>query len=372
MQSVNHDGLPGKNDAVDVPGDLTSRSSDPSSATPGRHADAWVAPEAAPPQPGENQVALVGGSVAGDRLGAAGSAIARGDARHGGEGSRGLGPGPSSSDRHGFDDENPLAALALSGPAAVLDGGFDLLRFRFRRLVGLAACLFLPIQIVQLLISISRGVASDASGGGLSVLGRSGDGQGLVLLIGLARAVALSLLGIGVGHMVAGWLAHRDPTFRETVGHIARRCWCAPAIVAISLAVKLPASCLVVVGFFLADALLFTSSVASGAEALGPWRAVRRSWSLGRAGYGTALTLSIGGFVISEVLRVVLLVGPLALASFFDLPDGLLIIVQQSGLLVLLITEPLTACIAARGYLELRCRTEGFDLERRAESRGLT
>jgi hypothetical protein len=81
------------------------------------------------------------------------------------------------------------------------------------------------------------------------------------------------------------------------------------------------------------------------------------------------MVVSLGGLAISMVLRTALWLGPLALVSA-TVPSGLLaVLVARLGALVLLVTEPLVACIAARAWLELRCRTEGYDLERWRDAR---
>ena len=270
---------------------------------------------------------------------------------------------------------NPLVSLNVTGPGGILDGGFDLLRFRFWRLVGLAAALFIPLQLADLWISLSLGTsaATDAGSTDLSTLiGPQGiGGSGWSLLVAVVRSVALCLLGIGVGHLVAGWLQGRDPTFGQVVGAMARRCWVAPVVVAVALSAKVALSCLGGIGFFLADALFFIAGIVAGAEVLGPFATIGRSFRLTRAAYGVALVTCIGSFIISQVLQLALTAGPVVLVASFQPPEGWLLVVEQLASLVLLVALPLTACIAARAYVELRCRTEGFDLVRRQGERGL-
>lgn len=336
---------------------------------------AWVPPEtpsgASAPIPVAWDDESRAGGLASVLGGGAGVAVARGDARA----DRPEGPSRRVDDGDAGLPGNPVARLGLVGPGGILDGGFGLLRFRFWRLVGLTAVLVVPLQLVGLWIALSAGTTASSGTGSDDVgnlVGPQGlDAGGWPLVLALARSVALFLLGMAVGHLLEGWLAGEDRSFGEALGVAARRCWVAPVAVAVTLTCKVLVSCLGGVGFFLADALFFTAGVAAGAERLGPFAAVGRSFRLSRAAYGLALVTVIGGWVISQLLQVALTLGPVLLVASFQPPDGWVLVAQQVASLVLLVTLPLTACIAARGYVELRCRTEGFDLVRRQEERGL-
>lgn len=328
----------------------------------------WVAPETPAergPVPGRGvaEVDVV-------RSGLGGIAVARGDARP----ARGRdGSGAVSM------EANPLARLSVTGPGGILDGGFDLFRFRFRRLVGLAATIFLPLQLLDLVVSLTVGAASSTAAGsagedlglaGLSDLSTAGsDGWGVASI--LLRSIGLCLLGISVGYLVAAWIEGEDRTYRQAMLYALRRVWVAPVIVVVGALVKLPLACLGLVGWFLGDALLFVAGIAAGAERLGPFAAVGRSFRLTRGAYGVALVVCIGGFVITFVLQFALTLGPLLLLAAVSIPEGWLVVVEQASSLVLLIALPVTACIAARAYVDLRCRTEGLDLQVHAARDGL-
>jgi hypothetical protein len=75
--------------------------------------------------------------------------------------------------------------------------------------------------------------------------------------------------------------------------------------------------------------------------------------------------------VISAVLQLSLYLGPVLLASFFVSSEPMLLALQQVALLSLLVTQPLTAAIAARAYVEFRCRSEALDLALRRRDLGL-
>lgn len=300
----------------------------------------------------------------GPDLGAAGVALARADA-----GRRPRGEERSTT----LTDVPPFLPLRSVGPGAVLDGAFDVLRFRLGRMVALAATLYAPLLLVQFLFQLRYGLGpSSASGASSSpfvvaALGADQSAWGVVF-VGLNQ-LALSLLGIAAGFQVASWLDGQDPTYGTTLRVMLRRSWVAVLVVLLSALVRVPFLCFSVLGWWLSDAFVFSVSATAGGEALGPWAALRTTMRRVRHAYGFALVVSLGGLAISVVLRTALWLGPLALVST-AVPSGLLLaVVARLGSLVLLVTEPLVACVAARAWLELRCRTEGYDLERWRDAR---
>jgi hypothetical protein len=283
-----------------------------------------------------------------------GLATARGDA-------------PEPEDLLPADHEVILRSLRPMGPGAVLDSAFDLLRLRFRRLVGVAACLFVPVRILDLVTMIATGDATERYHVGPALLLLGGD-SGWSWLIVVLQSLALSVLGLCVGHLVQRLVAGADASFRELMSLALRRGWVALAILPLTFVIRAPLSC-IPLGFLAADALVFTTSVVAGAERLGPWRALRRSIALSRRAFGRMLAVVLGGLLISQLLRISFYSGPVALAANFSTSGAVLTAVGQAGSLVVLVAEPLTACIAARAYLDLRCRNEGLDLRLRLHER---
>lgn len=261
-------------------------------------------------------------------------------------------------------EANPLADLRPVSAGAVLDGGFELLRYRFGRLTALAACLFVPVWLCNVVLAIvvpPEQAATPGSGIGWSALS-TGSSSPLVFVVAAAQLVALSILGLCTGHLAMSLARGEDPSLRELGALALRRSWVALLIVPLNAGVHALTACFFGVGWVLGDALVFLSSVAAGAERLGPWHGFRRSWNLTRPQYGRALVISFGALCIAQVIRWSLSVGPTVLLTSLDPASRLvgLFTAMSSG--VLLLTEPLTACIAARAYLDLRCRRDGVDL----------
>ncbi len=308
-----------------------------------------------------------------------GVAVARGDAKAGPRAR----PAPPPVSVHGTRrdtgddpaaalDGNPLVQLGPVGPGAVLDGAFNLLRFRFRRMVALCAVVFIPVQLLDLGFAISAGTDTASDVPQLQLFD-SGTPMPFGVALGMLvlRACALFLLGMAAGVLVDGWLDGRDVAFGEVIGAVARRCWVVPIVVVAAGLAKWSAACFGLFGFFLVDALVFIAGPVAGAERIGPFASIGRSVRLGKATFGNALAICFGGFLITSVVRVALAVGPIVLVQMLGLPEGWLLLIDQVSSLTLLVTLPLTACIAARAYLDLRCRAEGLDLVRRQDARGL-
>lgn len=267
-------------------------------------------------------------------------------------------------------DDNPLLPLRRLGVGAALDLAFDLFSFRFRRLVGLAACVVLPVQLLDLALrqSASGGSGTEQGSVGSALLFVGGSSDWVILTIAL-QALGLSILGICTGYLVGQLLRGQDATFRIVFGVGARRCGVALAIVALSVLIRVLFAFIPVLGLLIGDALVFTASIAAGVEVLGPVTALRRSISLSRGAFGPAMVLSLASLVITEVIRISLYIGPTVLVSFFTPPEGWLVAIEQLAALIQLVVQPLTACIAATSYLLLRARVEGLDLQQRCSTR---
>jgi hypothetical protein len=233
--------------------------------------------------------------------------------------------------------------------------------------------LFLPIQLVELAVALSTGTQAATDGTGqlqlLDLGGRGATSWGLLFVV--LDSAALFVLGMAAGHLVDGWLAGRDDPFGTVLGAVARRIWVVPIVVVVGAVAKTAAACFGGVGFFLVDALFLVAGPVAGAERTGPFATIGRSVRLAKGAYGQALAVSVGGFAITFVLRFALALGPFVLLASLSLPEQWAVVAGQASSVTLLVTMPLTACIAARTHVDLRCRVEGLDLVRREEARGL-
>lgn len=269
------------------------------------------------------------------------------------------------------DRPSPLADLRPVGPGAVLDGAVDLLRHRFGRIVALAACLFVPVWLLNVVLALAA--PPPLSGGsGLDWSGMStATSSPLVYLVMALQLVALSVLGLCVGHLAIELACGRDASLSELGSVALRRGWVALLIVPLNALVHGPALCFAGVGWIIGDALVFLSSVVAGAERRGPWSSFVRGMSLTRAEFGRALAISLGGLCLTQLIRLSLSFGPTVLITSLAPGSSLATMFGALSTGVLLLTQPLSACIAARAYLDLRCRRDGLDLVLRRERSSL-
>lgn len=295
-------------------------------------------------------------------LGVAGQATARADSRLDSAAQERLLASRSAR----VEDRNPMDPPKRLSVLSGLDFGFSLLEFRFKTLLGLSAAFFLPIQVLEAVFRLGLNSTSELPNSviGPSVLALGGSSAASVLILGL-RTIALSLLGICVGHLVMSLANGHQSSFSELLKVAAKRSWVAALIVGFSLLIRAPMACLPVVGFLIADALLFIASIAAGAERLGPLAAIMRSVRLTRSAFAVTLLFVLGSLAMTQILRLSLSIGPLSLLALFTPPENWMVIAGQISALVLLLVEPLSACLAAGGYVMLRSRSEGFDIELR-------
>jgi hypothetical protein len=264
---------------------------------------------------------------------------------------------------------NPFHRLSPVTPTGVLDGGIDLLRLRFAPLAVLTAMVVLPAQLVVLVVQLRQGLPVESAE--VSSPWRLAQGGAAAFASGFAGILADSMVGFAAGVMAADLLEDRVRPGRTLVAAAARRWW-VPALVAVmAVPLKGLGLLLALVGYFVVDAYLMCSSVAAGAEGLGPAAAIGRSALLARGNAGRAFGISVGAFAFTMTLRLVLFLGPGAVVSQFTTSEAALLATQQAGSLAVLICTPLTACMMARAYVDLRCRAEGLDLVRRQRDLGL-
>jgi len=272
-------------------------------------------------------------------------------------------------------DDGPLAGVGPVGVLGVLDGGFALLRFRFAGIVGVSAVVLLPVQLAELVVALNSGVPSGSDAlttpTSFEVLAASSTTTVWSTLFLVLLAGATTWVGMVVGVLVASWWQGVDLSVTRAAQAAGRRWWVVPVLTAVTLAIKVPATCFLGIGFVVADAFLFTAAVVAGAERLGPFASVARSFDLSRRNIGVALGVVALGLFLTLVIQLVVMAGPLLLGSALGIDGTAGLVVQQASGLVALVTVPLTACFAARAWVEFRCRSEGADLDGWVVRRGL-
>lgn len=254
----------------------------------------------------------------------------------------------------------------------LLDGSFAALRQRARSIVTIVAGLVVPLSIFQ--GWISRDDLGGATFGDLindpTVAQEVSDsssvfGAGFFVsqLLGL---LVTAIAGVAVARVVHGWFEGRDTTVAEALIFTGRRM----GAILVSFAVI---HVLEGVGFVLlivpGMAVLVLSSLTSpvlAVENLGPVASMRRSWELVRRRTGTTigliLLLGLVQYGVSQAVGTLPSLGALALG-----PDRAWPLVAVANMMTSIILIPVSGAAMCLTYLDIRFRTEGLDLRRRAE-----
>lgn len=274
--------------------------------------------------------------------------------------------GPSSTAREVVG--SPVSRLGPRSLRQLLDGGFEVFRFRAAITGGLAAVLVLPLVAAPTIVTAiwwSSATIDDVGNVGLGDPSANPfDVSGLAVWGWLGASLAHTFLAVAVGHLVAGWLTGSDPTRREALSHVLRR---TPAVLVAWMSVSAIKAVSFVpcgVGVVFVVPLFALLGPVLGAERLGPLGSVNRAFTLGKATYWRLVAISIGFGVVSGTVRLALEFAPAALGSILGIGPGAGLVVST----VVQIVASVVLAIVLVGtttltYLDARVRIEGLDLE---------
>ena len=258
------------------------------------------------------------------------------------------------------------------GVIDLLDGSFAALRQRARTLAAIVAGLVVPLSLFQ-------GWLSRNALGGASFIDLVNDptiaeevsqtGQvydGAFFLSQLLGLLVTAIAGVSVSRVVYGWFLGQDTSVGDALGFTARRI--GPILGAFVIIHVLEA-----IGFVLLIipglAVLVLSSLTSpvlAVESLGPLASMRRSWELVRRRaaptVGLLMLLGLVQYGVSQALGTLPAIGALLLG-----PDRAWPLIAVANLMTSIILIPVNGAAMCLNYLDIRFRTEGLDLRRRAD-----
>jgi hypothetical protein len=269
---------------------------------------------------------------------------------------------------------SPVRRLQPRGVGEILDGGFEVLRFRFVTLMTITTLFGVPLYALPTLLRIasggSRASVLDAQSSILRVFTSEGGTDNSGTLMGFVAAVggalALAIVGVAVAHLVTSWLMGGDPTFRDTLGHVARRGPVLGGAWALALLVK-GLGVITCVGWIFTIPLLMVLSPVVSCERIGPIASVRRTWRLSRPRWGMLAGLAIVSALVTSILWLVLsAISTLVLQIWKD-ASWVWAASAVVGVVIQLLLLPIQAAWASLAYVDLRVRTEGLDLELEAD-----
>lgn len=260
----------------------------------------------------------------------------------------------------------PLPLRPMTIPD-LLDGAFAIVKRRPRDVFVLAVAFVVPVEVLSALL------LRDVLSGDLFPAEDAGtfDGPFAGLDTTLASfaigAISLALLAGALAHMVAAWYDGCDLPPGTVIRHTLRR---SPALlvgVVVVHVLEVVGLIGLIVGAYFVMALLHVVSPVIVAEGVGPFRAIARSMRLTSSRFGTSLI----------VPSLVGLIGALVGFGFQLLPELAAIVIPDDWVwlaratgqtLAQLVVVPFTAGVAVLYHLDLRIRSEGFDIETRARA----
>ncbi len=189
-----------------------------------------------------------------------------------------------------------------------------------------------------------------------------GDGAALTYL---ADWVLVAVAGVPIARVVGGWLLGTDVTAAAALRFTAKRWWViAVAFVLIHIVEAIGFMLMIFPG--VAAIVLFSlTSPVMALEELGPVKAMQRSSRLVRRSFSKVLGLMVLLALVS--IGISLTLGTLPSIGAFVLgPERAWPLISVARAVTSIVLVPFTTAAMTLVYLDLRFRTEGLDLQLRA------
>lgn len=276
-------------------------------------------------------------------------------------------PAATGARRRGGDREVVPVPVPLRplGAAERLDGALRILKLAPATVLALTAVAVVPVELLTsaLLPLDDDPIARAVFGAPTTSLVTDDTGASplLPLVFLLLDAVVLAWVAAGLSQLVTGWhVGRRDDTATVLRGALQRLPALLGAVVLVHLAEGLGLA-VFALGALVPMTWFALAAPVVGAEQLGPWKALGRSFSLSKRAFSSVLGTCLLVAVVSVGLRVALAgIGALTVA---EAVPGEWVLLTAIGIAVRLVVEPLVAGTAVLLYLDLRVRHEGLDIE---------
>jgi len=255
-------------------------------------------------------------------------------------------------------------------PTALLDAGFEVVRFRFFTVIAVVLVIQLPLVVLPSLVSTFAALdrarqfvepqSEPIAAGGFNLYATDVGVWGWVTVVGGLLSVALA--GVALTHLLTSWSVGRDPGVGETLGVVARRLPVVLAAWLMAIPIRVLGAAVCGVGLLFAVAWLFVVSPVIASEPVGPWRAIKRSFHLTGRRLGPVLGLVCMVAIVAGILEAVVDGIAAAVSAGEDVSTLVVLLVTIGSLLVTLGLTALHGAWSALAYLDLRVRVEGLDL----------
>jgi hypothetical protein len=266
---------------------------------------------------------------------------------------------------------NPFGVLRPLSVGQIIDQGFEILRFRFGRIMALTIVVMLPLVVLPTLIGYGSFVGEAQrffdSGDPLGVawlqVSATGSGDWWSTIATLTSPIAQALVGIGVATMVGGWVMGRDPKFGEALGRTLRRTPAALVVFVVGIIPKIVGTYLCLIPGLIVIALFLLASPVLATESEGPFKTIARSVRLGSRRLWPLVGLTVAGLLLSTLITVLLDVVAVAIVWLAGEASWIWVVLGAINVLGSVFIAALLAAWTALAYVDVRVRTEGMDLD---------
>jgi hypothetical protein len=257
--------------------------------------------------------------------------------------------------------------LRARGIGETLDVAVSMYRARFGRLLGLAALVVVPVQVLSVIVLLS----AQPDRVGLNVFGNPQPQYDTRnALIELAGSLVVLFIGYVSSAFVIGLCAR--PVADEYVGErghwkrgsIGGRGFLAVLATAVLVALaQLVGFGMCFVGYFAALGFFAVALPAVVLERVSPGRALGRSFGLTKRHFFRVLVAVFAAQALSSILNVGLSVGLGVLFRNNSVGSGAIIAQGFASAMSATITAPFLAAVAVAIYFDCRIRDEAFDVQ---------
>jgi hypothetical protein len=263
-----------------------------------------------------------------------------------------------------------VARLAPRSIASILDGGFEVVRYRFATIAVVTACIVIPLSAVPTILSVLRVTEglddlSEVPAANLGIGLTSNSDTALSLVSTAGSSIALALLGVAMAHLVSGWLTGRDPGAGEVLRVVGRRSGVALVAWFVALLCKVLSALACGIGLLLTIPMFVVLSPVVAVEGTGPLASVKRSWRLSsRRRAGTMILLVLASATVTLAFQlIVAAIGGVIQSQVTGEATWSWVVLGILSVGFNLFLAPVQAAWAVLAYFDLRVRSEGLDLE---------
>ena len=264
---------------------------------------------------------------------------------------------------------SPLARLQPRTVGQLLDGGFEVLRFRARTIVIVGAVIVLPLYVLPQIAAVWAGSVSSGSllesdqvfvGGGFTATDVSTLGLGYLGAFGLM--LATMLLGVAVSHLVGAWLMGGDPGPADTLRFLRSRLVTALGAFVLAFLLKVAGALACGLGLLYVIPVLSVLAPVVGVEQARAAASLSRTMALARRRLAPLMGISALWAITSWVVSGAAAGAAGAIAALLGGLDSFAIVVQIVSLVATVALMAVQVSVTALVYIDLRVRTEGLDL----------